>query len=95
MKTAQYTPMLISAYKRLDNSRNGNPRFEIFWGDGTRAVTSSDQSFCYAVGNPGMRQGDTVYVAFTKAGRIEDMVTPEEWGQRRFRAAQEIREKVK
>jgi hypothetical protein len=70
-----YTPMLISRYERLNNSYNGNPRYRIYWGDGTSSVTSSDHSFCYAIGNPSFRPGDTVEVSFTKAGRVQDMRT--------------------
>lgn len=77
-----YTPMLLSRYDRLDNSRNGNPRYKFYWGDGTDSLSSSDHSFCYSIGNPGFRPGDTVYVKWTKAGRVEDMCTPAEYRNR-------------
>lgn len=63
----------ISRIKRLDSSVNGNPRFEIGFDDATSAVTSSDHGFCYEIGNDGMREGSTVGVAYTRAGRIEDV----------------------
>ncbi len=63
---------------RLPNSRNGNPRFKIELEGGpgewdVMALTSSDHSFAYAVGNSDMREGSTVTVEFTRSGRISHM----------------------
>jgi len=67
----------IRKLTRLVNSRNGNPRYKVELegapGWDTTAITSSDHSFAYAVGNPGMREGDRVRVEFTRAGRISHM----------------------
>jgi hypothetical protein len=69
----------ISAIERLKNSVNGNPRFSISFASigagesfhyGGSAITSSDHSFCYKIGNPGLRVGSVVRVEFTRAGRI-------------------------
>lgn len=63
----------ISWIERLNNSVNGNPRFT-FCLNGEEVVQSmSDASFCYAVGNPGMRAGDTVVIERTRSGRIRHM----------------------
>lgn len=69
----------IESIERLNLSVNGNPRFRIHYsyvGLGTHyasAITSSDHAFCYEVGNPGLRAGDTVDLTFTRAGRISGM----------------------
>jgi hypothetical protein len=61
----------VAALHRLTNSRNGNPRYHVYFTDGTDAITSTDHGFVYAINNPEMR-GD-VEVTYTKAGRIEHM----------------------
>ena len=63
----------IQAIYRLNNSASGNPRYAIAFSDGESYISMSDASFCYAVGNPGMRVGDVVSVEFTRAGRIRYM----------------------
>jgi hypothetical protein len=63
----------ISRIERLKNSVNGNPRFRIGFDDGSTAHSQSDASFGYAVGNPGMREGDAVTVEFSRAGKITHM----------------------
>ena len=64
---------VIESYTRLNNSVNGNPRYRITFADGLTAQTASDHSFAYGVGNPDMREGSTVRVEFTRAGRISHM----------------------
>jgi hypothetical protein len=63
----------IERVKRLNSSVNGNPRFRFTFTDGEVADSQSDAAFGYAVGNPGMREGDTVVVEHTRAGRISHM----------------------
>lgn len=65
----------IYSIKRLDSSVYGNPRFAIAFDDAAASplTTSSDCGFCYAVGNPDMREGCLVRVTLTRAGRIADM----------------------
>jgi hypothetical protein len=65
----------IHSIKRLDSSVNGNPRFAIAFDDAAASplTTSSDCGFCYAVGNPDMREGCLVRVTLTRADRIADM----------------------
>lgn len=63
----------VAHTQRLKPSVNGNPRFRFYFTDGPPAVSQSDAAFCYAVGNPGMRVGDTVNVTLTRAGRISHM----------------------
>jgi hypothetical protein len=67
------TTRTIERIEREKSSVNGNPRFHIVFTDGSQAITQSDASFCYAIGNPGLREGDTVRVEFTRAGRISHM----------------------
>lgn len=63
----------IVAMERLSSSVNGNPRFRFAFDDGTIRVSMSDASYCYAVGNPGMRVGDLVALELTRAGRVSHM----------------------
>lgn len=70
MNTEQRT---IKSIERLNSSTNGNPRYRLEWVNGSQAMTSSDASCAYEVGNPGYREGDTVEVTFTRAGRIATM----------------------
>lgn len=63
----------IEHIERLNLSVYGNPRFRFTFSDGEVAQSMSDASFCYAVGNPGMRVGDTVGIEYTRAGRIRHM----------------------
>ncbi len=74
------TTRVIESLSRLRNSVNGNPRYRITFTDGSSAVTSSDRSFAYEMGNPGMREGSTVSVEFTRAGRISHMQPVKDWG---------------
>lgn len=70
---------MASAIKRLETverlklSSYGNPRFRFTFSDGEVAQSQSDAAFCYAVGNPGMRAGDTVVIERSRAGRITHM----------------------
>ncbi len=68
----------IEHIQRLRASVNGNPRFRIYFTDGPPVTTMSDAMFIYAVGNAGMREGCTVNVVLTRAGRISHMEPAEE-----------------
>ena len=70
-----YANKRIWSIERLNNSVNGNPRYRIaFEDDAVRGFrTSSDHGFCYAIGNPDLREGSLVRVQFTRAGLISDM----------------------
>lgn len=63
----------IAWYELLSNTASGNPRYRIHFEGEPSAITSSDAAFCYAIGNPGMRSGDTVSVTYTRSGRIARM----------------------
>lgn len=63
----------IESIERLNSSVNGNPRFRFHFHGGEAADSMSDASFCYAVGNPGMREGDLVRIERTRAGNIAHM----------------------
>ncbi len=73
MSTEDQQVKTISRIKRLNLSVNGNPAFEIGFTDASTARTSSDAAVGYEIGNPGMREGSTVAVTFTRAGRIAYM----------------------
>jgi hypothetical protein len=60
----------LSRIESLNNSKNGNPRYRLEFADATSAITSSDISDAYAIGNPGLRERCYVRVKFTRAGRI-------------------------
>lgn len=68
----------ISRIKRLKNSNNGNPRFRFYFDDETSALLKSNAAFGYQVGNPGLREGDTVNVQFSSNGAVEFMRTTSE-----------------
>jgi hypothetical protein len=66
-----YSKVRIVALRRLNNSVNGNPRYDVAFSNGEMHTTSSDAGFCYGITNPEMK-GD-VDVWLTKAGRIESI----------------------
>jgi hypothetical protein len=59
----------IDYLQRLTCSVNGNPRFRVHFTDGSSALTQSDASVAYGLGNPEYRDVP-LEVTFTKAGRI-------------------------
>jgi hypothetical protein len=66
----------IQVIDRLENSRNGNPRFSLVLWTGKeiiQAVTMSDASVGYEIGNLGLGKWDWVKVTMTPAGRIRFM----------------------
>ena len=68
----------IREITRLNNSRNGNPRFAITWEDPLNGNlvtrrTASDASFNYEIGNPGLRTGDFVEITFVQSECIANM----------------------
>ena len=60
---------IISSLERLYNSVNGNPRFHVWFTDGTGGITMSDASVNCGLTNPEYR-GVPVVFTFTRAGRI-------------------------
>ena len=62
----------IDSLKRLNSSVNGNPRFRVYFTDGSSAETQSDAGFCYGLENR-ENFGVDVAVRFTKAGKISDL----------------------
>jgi hypothetical protein len=71
--TTRTTTKTIESYERLRSSHYGNPRFRFTFTDGTILDSKSDASWCYAVGNRGMREGSPVEMTFTRAGKIAVM----------------------
>jgi hypothetical protein len=63
------TGVTITGIRRLTNSRNGNPRFDVAFSDGTVATTQSDASVSYDVTNK-RNSGEKLDVTLTKAGKI-------------------------
>lgn len=39
----------LAALERLNNSRNGNPRWRVVWSDGRVGKTKSDAAFNYSI----------------------------------------------
>lgn len=56
--------------RRIRGSRLGNPAWRLTFADGSQASTRANASVAYEVGNPGLREGDTVRVEFSAAGTI-------------------------
>ena len=73
MSTNERPVRTIASIERLPLSRMGNPRFHVMFTDGSGAMTQSDASIGYEIGNAGMREGCTVTVQFSRAGRITNM----------------------
>jgi hypothetical protein len=65
--------LTLAACERLNDTVNRNPRYRIAFRGGLVALSQSDASWTYAMGNPGMRAGDRVMVTFSRAGRIVHM----------------------
>jgi hypothetical protein len=63
----------IESYERMRSSVNGNPRFRFTFTDGTILDGMSDASWAYAVGNRDMREGSTVDMTLSRAGKIRTM----------------------
>jgi hypothetical protein len=70
--TERFTKTILR-YDRLRSSSNGNPRFRFVFTDGSMLDSMSDAGWCYAVGNRGMREGSTVELELTRAGKIRVM----------------------
>jgi hypothetical protein len=54
---------------RLNNTVNGNPRYRVYFTDGTEAVTQSDASVAYGIENSDM-QGVPLLISFSRNGTI-------------------------
>jgi len=65
--------LTLAACERLNDTVNRNPRYRVAFRGGLVALSQSDASWTYAMGNPGMRAGDQVMVTFSRAGRIVHM----------------------
>lgn len=59
----------IGKLDRMQNSRNGNPRWRVTFTDGTVAATEPDAMIAYALNNPEYRDVD-VDVTFNGRGWI-------------------------
>lgn len=59
----------IASLERLYNSVNGNPRWHVYFTDGTDAITLSDAGIGYELNNPAFRDAPVVFT-FTRDGRI-------------------------
>lgn len=60
----------ITMCERLQNSRNGNPRFGITIDGEGSWTTAADHSFAYTIGNRGFRVGDVVTITIGGRGTI-------------------------
>ena len=66
--------LTIARIERRESSRNGNPRFNVIFTDGTAAPTGVDASVAYEINNPEYRNVP-LRVRFNSRGSIVD-VTP-------------------
>lgn len=66
------TTRRIYRLQRLNTSVSGNPRFRVYFTDGSNAETQTDGALNYGLENPENFDTD-VEVTFTKAGRISDL----------------------
>lgn len=60
----------IAGVERLQNSKNGTPRWRVFTKDGATFTTSPDSAVNYAIDNSDMR-GVPLSVLFNGKGEIE------------------------
>jgi hypothetical protein len=63
---------VIESLTRLQNSRNGNPRYRIHFQGGTTALTLTDTQLAYTIGHS-ENLGVPVLVKTTPAGRVYDV----------------------
>lgn len=78
MTSGKFRELRIEAAERLTSTTDANPRWGLIFtardDDGSdaplAAVTSAVCPGAYAIGNPGMRPGDTVHVALTRSGWV-------------------------
>ena len=78
-KTYVKTGLMIARITRLNSSRNGNPRFQVSFTDGTVAPTGVDCAIAYGIQNSEYRgvplsvtfnsRGHILYVNIVKAGK--------------------------
>ena len=61
-KAPNFTSQIIGL-RRLNNSVNGNPRFNITFANGVNANSQSDAAFCYGIENPNMRGDVDVWLS--------------------------------
>lgn len=59
----------ILTMKRLPNSVNGNPRWQVWFSDGDVRITQSDSAVGFEINQPEYRNAD-IKVSFSRAGRI-------------------------
>jgi hypothetical protein len=72
----------VTRVERLDNSRNGTPRYHMHFEDGTDALTQSDSACAYEIQNQFV-SGETFELGLTRAGRVWSIrkVAPMNHGQ--------------
>lgn len=63
---------VITQLKRITNSVNGNPRYEVTFSNGRTLKTSSDHSFVYDIENL-YNKADPLQVFVTRSNRICDL----------------------
>ena len=75
---------VIQSLDALTNSKAGNPRYKVFFTDGTSAITKIDASVAWGLGNPENVAPNIVEVTFER-GKIvyvtptgKSMLDPEE-----------------
>jgi hypothetical protein len=66
---------ILTGYKRLNNSVNGNPRFELYFEYEFPRITQSDAGCCFENTLRLLKSGDRIPVLFrtTRAGRVWDL----------------------
>jgi hypothetical protein len=69
VKTYGFTAT-ITRLTRLNNSVNGNPRYEVGFDNARSLQTSSDHSFVYGIES---LQGKQVHVFLSRASKIVDL----------------------
>lgn len=68
----------IESIRRLNNSLNGNGRFELVvstpgWAETHILKTATDAGFTYSIGNPGFRVHDVIEITVNGRGTIAGM----------------------
>lgn len=71
---------IIESLERLNNSQWGNPRYKVYFTDGTSAISHSDASVNYTLPNLLSRENRSrpAVFTFTRAGRITHATMTEE-----------------
>lgn len=69
----------ITRIERLKNTRVGNPRYRLWFGNGGPYETTANLSDAFMIGYDGYRVGDHVFITMNAARRIRSIESAKDW----------------